>query len=179
LLPEALDAARSIGSEYLRALALAGLAPHFPEVLPEALDAARSIGDESYRALALAGLGPHLPEVLPEVLDAARSIGSEYYRALALEGLAPHLPEVLPEALDAARSIGDESDRARTLAALLTRFTFESSFWQKILHALASLNRNDFLENLPQLAPLIMQLGGIDTLKEVVKDMRDVNRWWR
>jgi hypothetical protein len=86
---------------------------------------------------------------------------------------------VLPEALDAARGIGYESDRARVLADLLTKVTFEPSFWQKILHALASLNRDSFLQNLPPLAPLIMQLGGMDSIKEVVKALGDVSRWWR
>jgi hypothetical protein len=65
---EALAAARAIEGERSRARALAGLAPHLPEVeqgavLEEALGAARAIEHEASRVRALAGLAPHLAQL--------------------------------------------------------------------------------------------------------------------
>ncbi|TRU05238.1 MAG: trypsin-like serine protease, partial [Microcystis sp. Msp_OC_L_20101000_S702] len=134
LLTEALEITRGIGEEYSRAVALIGLAPHFPEVLPEALDVARAIKYLHQLADVLIRLAPHFPEVLPEALKVARGIGFESSRARALTGLAPYLPEVraealtglaphlpvslLPEALKVARGIGDEDYRAWALTGL-------------------------------------------------------------
>ncbi|GCE58654.1 NB-ARC domain-containing protein [Microcystis aeruginosa] len=183
VLPEALEVARGIGYEYNRAWALTGLAPHLPEVLPEALAVARGIRDEYPRAWALIGLAPYLPEVLPEALEVARGIENEYNRAKALTGLAPYLPEsLLPEALEIARGIGGESDRAKVLKALtatLTPANVDLSFWQDILHALGTLTRPNFLETIPNLAPLILHFGGEVALREVYQSIRDVSRWWR
>ena len=171
-----------LGLNDYRAIALEGLVPYLPEVLPEALDAARAIGDESKRAIALEGLVPYLPEVLPEALDAARAIGNELYRSRALEELALHLPEVLPEALDAARAIGDEYYRAIALqwwVKSLTPSSVNYPLWQKTLHTLASLTRPYFLKALPHLAPVIIKFGGVEALRETVKAVKDVSRWWR
>ncbi|BBH40438.1 hypothetical protein myaer102_29960 [Microcystis viridis NIES-102] len=183
VLPEALEIARGIGNEDYRARALTGLAPHLPEVLPEALEIARGIGDEDYRASALTGLAPHLPEVLPEALEIARGIGNEDYRASALTGLAPHLPEsLLPEALEIARGIGNEDYRASALKALtatLTPANVDLSFWEKNLQALGTLTRSNFLETIPNLAPLILHFGGEVALREVYQGIREVSRWWK
>ena len=133
-----------------------------PFLLSEALETARAIEAEYYRAIALQGLAPQLPEILPEALETARAIEEEYYRAKALEGLAPYLPkELLPEALEAVRAIGSEFWRAMALKNLIKRLTLSSidfPLWQKILQNSASLNRDNFLVNLPQLAPLIIHL---------------------
>ncbi|MGB7439848.1 MAG: NB-ARC domain-containing protein [Coleofasciculaceae cyanobacterium] len=184
LLSQALDATRAMRFEGKRAYVLQGLAPHLPEsLLSQALDAARAIGNEEYRAKALQGLAPHLPEVLPEALDAARAIGDEKYKTYALQGLAPHLPEsLLPQALEATRTLGFEGNRAKALQGLIERFTPSSvdfPLWQKTLHVLASLNRPHFLNNLPQLAPLIIRLGGVEALRETVKAVKDVSQWWK
>ena len=134
-LPAVLAAARAIGNEYWRALALGALAPDLPpelqqDVLTDALAAARAIGNEYWRALALGALAPDLPpelqqDVLTDALAAARAIDDGSSRALALSALAPHLPpelqrDVLTEALAAVRAIGvfAESARAEALSAL-------------------------------------------------------------
>ncbi|NEO65973.1 MAG: hypothetical protein F6J98_38530, partial [Moorea sp. SIO4G2] len=121
-------------------------------------------------------------DVLPEALDCARGISDEKYRADALRALAPHLPEVLPEALDCATGIGSESNRADALHRLIKSLTPSSvdfPFWQQILDGLASLTRPNFLEALPQLAPLIIKFGGIEALRETVAAVEDVSRWWK
>ncbi len=149
---EALEAARNIGDEYLRARALGDLAPQLPEALwSEALEAARNIGDEYSRARALGNLAPQLPEVWPEALEAARSIGSESLRAIALGKLIPRL----------------------------TPSSIDFPFWKRILHALASLNRPHLVSNIPQLAPLIIHFGEIEGLRKIVNAIGDVSRWWK
>jgi len=149
----------------------------------EALEAARAIEDETYRADALVGLAPYLPQTLfSEALKAARAIGDQHRRVYALVGLALHLPEVLPEALEAARAIEDETYRASALQGLIERLTpwsIDYPLWQKTLHTLASLTRPNFLKALPQLAPLIIHLGGVEALRETVKAHNDVSQWWR
>ena len=124
--------------------------------------------------------------MLPEALDCARGISDPcqeaYHRALALVALAPHLPDVLPEALDCARAIGFEDFRAHPLHRLIENLTPSSvdfPDWQQLLNSLASLTRPHFLNALPQLAPLIMELGGVEALRETVAAVNDVSRWWR
>ncbi|MGF1482607.1 MAG: hypothetical protein ACFB4I_24550 [Cyanophyceae cyanobacterium] len=153
-----------------------------PSLLPEALEVARGIGDEIFRARAIAGLALRLPEVFSEALAAAREFKDESLRAVTLAELAPHLPEIVPEALAAARGIGDESYRARALQGLMESLSSSSvdfSFWQETLHVLATLNRPHFIDNLPQLAPLILNLGGVEALRNTVSALKDVSRWWK
>ena len=126
----------------------------------------------------------YLPSsLLTSALEAARAIGSESFRARALQGLAPHLPEQLfPAALEAARAIGSEYYRAEVLQALTARLTslsIELGLWEKILHYLTSINRLHFIENLPQLAPLIQKLGGIEALRDIPKVIGEVSQWWK
>ncbi|MDJ0672935.1 MAG: apoptotic protease-activating factor, partial [Microcystis sp. M53598_WE2] len=128
-----------------------GLARHFPQLLPEALEVARGIGDEKDRARALTGLARHFPQLLPEALEVARGIGSEYHRA----------------------------DVLKALTATLTPANVDLSFWQDVLQALGTLTRSNFLETIPNLAPLILHFGGEVALREVYQSIRDVSRWWR
>ena len=128
-LPQALDIARAIERNGLRAQALIALAPRLPEterldVLAEALGSTEEILNTIYGAEAFDALASQLPaDLLPKALDMARAIEDDETRALALIALAPRFPgtereDVLAEVLDAARSIGEERDRALTLATL-------------------------------------------------------------
>ncbi|MGK7915942.1 MAG: hypothetical protein AB4038_10405 [Prochloraceae cyanobacterium] len=88
----------------------------------------------------------------------------------------------MPESLDAARAIESEYYRAEALQGLIKRLASSSldfPLWQKTLHTLASLTRPEFLQNLPQLAPIIIQLGGIEALRETWKAVKDVSKWWK
>jgi len=131
-LGEALAAATTIDSDYVRSRVLAALAPHFPleqrhSVFGEALAAAKAIHSDYARSEALAALAPHLPlEQLGEALAAAKAIGDADARSRVLAALAPHLPlEQLGEALAAAKAIGREYDRSRALAALAPHLPLE------------------------------------------------------
>ncbi|NEO77787.1 MAG: hypothetical protein F6J99_16705 [Moorea sp. SIO4G3] len=203
LLPEALDSVRAIPDKSLQTYRLITLAPHLPELLPEALDCARSIPNPSSRAYALIRLAPHFPEVLPEVLDCVRA-EHEYERVDLLADLAPHLPPVfLGQAFDCAKAIKHPSWRANALGGLepylpevllpealnavgldnllkkLNPSLVDFSDWQQLLNCLARLTRPNFLYHLYQLAPLIIELGGIESLRETVAAVDDVRRWWK
>ena len=184
LLTDALEAAISIRDHEGRATALQGLVPYFPNVLPEALEAAKAIRDESDRSRALRRLAPHLSEnLLTDALEAAKTIRSENRRADALTGLAPYLSEdLLTDALEAARAIGSEYSRTSALNSLIEKLiSSHVNFlaWQKILRIIDSLKRNDFLNHFPKLAPLIIQLGGPEALRETVIAVKDVSQWWK
>jgi len=89
---------------------------------------------------------------------------------------------LLPEALEVARGIGSEYHRADVLKALtatLTPANVDLSFWENALHALGTLTRPNFLETIPNLAPLILHFGGEVALREIHQAIREVSRWWR
>ncbi|NEQ31820.1 MAG: hypothetical protein F6K04_12580 [Leptolyngbya sp. SIO4C5] len=184
LFDEALEAARNIQDEYSRALALSALAPHGPAALfDEALEAARNIQDEYSRASALSALAPHGPAALfDEALEAARNIQDESYRALALSALAPHGPAALfDEALEAARNIQDEYYRASALQGFLATFEWQDtdiSTWQKMLHALAALDRGTFIQKLPKLRSGIVCFSKEDTVMYVAQAMKEICAQW-
>ena len=131
----------------------------------------------------MTGLVPHLPEVLPEALEAARGIGDGYHRARALIELAPHLPEyLLPKPLEIARGIGGEYSRAEALQALtatLTPANVDLSFWENALRALGSLTRSNFLETIPNLAPLILHFGGVVALRAHIQQIKLKKSYFR
>ncbi len=104
-------------------------------------------------------------------------------QADGLRGIIQYLPSsLLRSALETARAIGDESDRARALQGLISQLTstdLEPPVAKKILYDLATLNRPHFLQNIPNLAPLIIKLGGVNALREITQAIIDVCRWWK
>uniref|UniRef100_A0A1D9GBR5 Uncharacterized protein n=1 Tax=Moorena producens (strain JHB) TaxID=1454205 RepID=A0A1D9GBR5_MOOP1 len=61
----------------------------------------------------------------------------------------------------------------------LTPSSVDFPLWQEILDSLASLTRPNFLEALPQLAPLITKFGGVEALGETMAAVEDVSGWWK
>ncbi|TRU35632.1 MAG: hypothetical protein EWV50_16735 [Microcystis aeruginosa Ma_MB_F_20061100_S20] len=61
---------------------------------------------------------------------------------------------------------------------MLTPNHVDLSFWKKTLQALGTLTHSNFLETIPNLAPLILHLGGEVALREVYQGIRDVSQWW-
>ncbi|NEO77788.1 hypothetical protein [Moorena sp. SIO4G3] len=141
-------------------------------MLPEVLECVRAENDYE-RVDLLTDLAPHLPPVfLGQALDCAKAIQHPSWRANALWGLEPYLPEVLlPEALNA---VGLDNLLKKLNPSLL-----DFSDWQQLLNCLARLTRPQFLNHLPQLAPLIIELGGVEALRETVVAVEDVRRWWK
>jgi len=50
--------------------------------------------------------------------------------------------------------------------------------WCKTLHLLAYHIREDLLVDLQALIPVIVALGGPETLEETAQAKEDVSRWW-
>ncbi|NER91056.1 MAG: hypothetical protein F6K64_30055 [Moorea sp. SIO3A2] len=183
ILPEALEAARAITDQSKRAYPLSKLARHLPQILPEALEAARAITDEWIRANALSDLAPQLPQILPEALEAARAITDDWSRANALIGLVPDVPQsLLPEVLQMAQAIQSEYHRAYAFSGLIKNpglsLQDDVSLWQEFIHTLACHDRQGFLEDLVNLSPTIISLGGKEALAAIVEAIKDVSRWW-
>ncbi|NEP24760.1 MAG: hypothetical protein F6K49_23075 [Moorea sp. SIO3I6] len=183
LLPQALEVASAITDNGDRAYALSGLAPQLPEILPEALDAARALTYDLDRTKALKELAKHWPEILPEAIEAACSTTGEWEQSLAISSLAPDLLEsLLPQVLETARAIQSEYYRAEAFSGLIKNPHFslqeDVSLWQEFLHTLACHDRQQFLEDLVNLSPTIISLGGKEALAAIVESIKDVSRWW-
>ena len=133
----------------------------------------------------MSGLAPHLPkEQFEPALALVEQIQDESWRASALRGLAPHLPkEQFEPALAMVDAIKEGYHRADALKNFLERMeleTINTARWQQLqlLHELSYRRRQDFIENLPKLAPAIIQLGGKEALQGCVDAMEQVCRWW-
>ena len=190
---EALAAARGITDERARAWALSGLAEHLPEALKaEALAAARGITDEDARARALSGLVEHLPEALKaEALAAARAITDERVRAEALSGVASHLPAELQGEAVREAFLATARGRRRLVCLGGSPYTQIVSAWQTLsfqglgmeawfaaLHGITCNRRDQLLQDVGALAPLIVHLGGMDAIVKTFRAICDVSRWW-
>jgi len=141
----------------------------------------------------LTGLVPHLPEasreaILQDALSTAQEIEDEWYRAEALNGLIPHLPAALRETalreiMCATFEMRWEKTRAENLAKLMSQLMELSpsallSFWQKLLRHLVQHSRQEFLEELPALTPIVVKLGRNEAIVELFRTIQDVGRWW-
>jgi len=178
VLAEALAAAREIDDPYVRAEALAALAPHLvDEQKQQVLAAAREIGWPYFRAKALAALAPHLvDEQKQQALAAAREIDDLHARAEALAALAPHLvDEQKQQALATAREIGDPYARAEALAALAPHVV-TYLLWRDTLQAPASRTLPELLGDLKALVPASVALGGQGAVDDIARAILDLTR---
>ncbi|WP_071881431.1 NB-ARC domain-containing protein [Gloeothece verrucosa] len=179
---EAVSVAHSIEFGYLQASALSELVAHRPELIEEAVSLARSIEDEFDRASVLRELVAHLAKVsIEKAVCFARSIKDKSDRARALSELIAHQPELIEEALSVARSIKDKLKRAATFSKMLPQIIstgINFALWKEILHLLACRERRDFLQDIKNLTPVILQFSGKEAIKEVFRAIQDVGRWW-
>ncbi|MBD2255516.1 NB-ARC domain-containing protein [Nostoc parmelioides] len=184
LINEALVAARVIDNEYHRTHVLITLSNKLPEVMPEAVAAARKLSSDFLRASALSILADKLPELLPEALAVTKAIKSDKDRLRLLKDLAEKIPpELLGEALATARAIQAEWSRFETLstfAPYLSQIPASQllPIWSDTLHQCSVRTRNDLLQDIEALAPVIFALGGQTAVAEVVSAILDIARWW-
>ena len=181
-LPEALEVAKGIGSEYYRAEALLSLVPHLTDenLLSGALEVARGIGSEYGRAKALQGLAPHLKnneDLLTEAKEAAKDIKDDYCRVEALRGfLDLHLTDenLLTKAKEAARCIRNEYYRAEALQSLADHLTDE-----ELSEALTEVTNTNIQDeyfqavSLQSLAPHLTDENLLRKAKEAARGIRD------
>jgi hypothetical protein len=137
---------------YDRVDALRDLAPNFPEVLPQALQSAQEIKDRRKCFEALFALAKIFPEVLPKALKAAQAIQRQSWHVQALDALAPYLAQLSTPEL--------------------------ANLWQQALRVSCLGTRQDLLQDITALAPVISVLGNSTGSKRVVSSIQRVCRWW-
>jgi hypothetical protein len=186
-LAEALSAATALADRHpSRAEALTGLAPYLPpDLLAQALTAATAITDDRYRAEALTGLAPHLPadqqaDALSQALTAATAIFNGLSRIEALGALAPHLPaQLLTQTIAAAR---DGLFKLSASAFLSNRPVMPSEGAVEMVGLLRSSlkdqDRRFCLDVINLMASTIDKIGGPRAIRECVKSILDVHKWW-
>ena len=199
-LPEAfryaLQFAQEECNEEFRTKALIALAKKCPSAFPLALQSALALtiqanvvsatlaGYESYdRVDALRDLAPNFPEVLPQALQSAQEIKDRRKCFEALFALAKIFPEVLPKALKAAQAIQRQSWHVQALDALAPYLAQLSTpelanLWQQALRVSCLGTRQDLLQDITALAPVISVLGNSTGSKRVVSSIQRVCRWW-
>ena len=183
---QALTAATAITDDEARVRALTGLAPYLPagqqaQALAAALAAAVMIADGPACARTIAALAPCLPaDQQVEVLASAAVIadGSPYAPMSARDPVAVGSGSVMQSndgdwvgatmVLADGRWVADEfhairDDRAR----------------MKVLRRTLDQNgRPACLDIITSVALMIARLGGAGTVKECIKAITDVHRWW-
>jgi hypothetical protein len=98
---------------------------------------------------------------------------------------APHLPEgeraaVLAEALAAARGIEDASFRAQVLGALAphTDEQLSAGALRDFLRITPRLHRSQLLDLFRPFEPALASFGGIETIRELRRAIRDTAAWY-
>lgn len=186
----------NINDENVRAEALSYVAPELPDHLRgEAVRTTFSsicvLDNEESKAYALSSIARALPKELQEsAVDVARRISDQEWRAYALAGLVASLPadlaiEALREALLLTKASvipgirqGIYSRIISTWKELGFRDFPNWTIWIDILRALASNPRNEILNDLSELTPLIDHLGGQSVIEDFYYALRDVTHWW-
>ncbi len=192
--PTALAMARGIRGGFERGRALASLAPFLAEtLLTEALDAAREIDDAYWEAIALGALVPFVAEperasLLSAAVAGVKTSPDPARRALGLVGLLPRATDefrgvLVEDALVATRLIEDvqiRRDALTRLAPSLVRFPPDrlGRLWLETLRAAAVGPRSRLLEDLAAIAPVVSALGGRAALRQTIRAIDDVGRWW-
>ena len=177
-------------NQYTRFSLIEHLGPFLePGVLEGLLAMVPEIRDPEERAYALRVLGAHAPFDLQKVaLRMAVNIPSPTGQALALAGLAQYLPvrlrqKVLRLAALQVPRIPDGTRRAEVLRSIVA--SSESlpadcvcRAWADVLHRSANATRQDFLNDLVAVAPIVWRLGGERALIQTFRAIQDVGRWW-
>ncbi len=51
-------------------------------------------------------------------------------------------------------------------------------FWGEVIHALASLKRGKLLDKIGEHSDIILELGGLESFREIADVINDVGRWF-
>ncbi len=91
--------------------------------------------------------------------------------------------QLLADAVVIARDIVWRKVRVEALAALAPRLSNLSTaglyrLWAETIPVLANRGREDLLDDLRVLGPVVLQLGGRTAVAEIFKAIQDVCRWW-
>jgi hypothetical protein len=183
-----------------RAKALATLIPMLgpssrQAALQQALSALRNDEDKDEEEDVLVSLAPYLrAELHTEALKIARAnfyLPSRIKALAALSQTPPQsvrddiLEEALKDAVRIERSEEFEDDRARqdalnSLIPLVSKLPRSRQYelWSHTLWELSSRAREDLLDDLPTLAPVLHDLGGDREIEQVVQLLLQARHWW-
>ena len=183
-LAEVRDIKDSHEDSYSKAEALALIVPYLSiEQLQEALAIAQSA---SHNTEVLSHIAARLAELgQPNgALAVAQRITHSLHRAEALANIAKHLSGgQLQAMMKVVQGIKISSERAEALAHIaprLAELSIEDLYplWCNTLHVLSGHVRKDLVADLAALSPVIVRLDGTSALRETVKAIQDVGRWW-
>jgi hypothetical protein len=146
------------------------------------------------RAPAFAMLAGQLPEprrstLLAEAMALAEQIEDPDDRATALGAMSPYLPDAqLGRLFEVIRGVGESKyvrtcTRAEALAVVASRLARLPTgqlypMFQRALHVLAARSRAQLLWDLWALSPVIKELGGVEAVSAVARDVMDAARRW-
>ncbi|MEJ2266213.1 MAG: hypothetical protein P8X95_22430, partial [Anaerolineales bacterium] len=194
-LGDALPAAAGIRDDWWRFQALLSLAPYVPrELSSQAQDAASKLGSQEDRVLVQAALAANHTSIQFEaVLAATRDLPAGEMKFLSLAFLAHRRTgereqiQLMLEALAALLEGGmDFSLKASTHGALREISSILpdnarqelTSFLKTGLRQFTGNSREELLEAIGVLEPVIYSLGGGAAVEETFQALRDVGQWW-
>lgn len=177
---------RNIEDAVIQLCALTVLASYLPEqqkgeVVQKVLKDVETV-DISDRAKVQAYLAPYLPE--PLLQESLENTQSSPDQLKVLAKLAPYLSDQqLQNALLITQRSRYGIDRANQLALLTPRLTelFPAtlySLWRHRLHFSAQYSREELVEELSALAPIVSKLGGSKALVETCHTILEMGQWW-
>ncbi|MCA9964523.1 MAG: hypothetical protein KC423_09775 [Anaerolineales bacterium] len=182
VLATALALAEKVANEGRRASLLIVLAPHSPQAV---LAAAKKIKTERRRASVLGALAPYLPpnqraQVLATAFSLAEKVVNEGRRASVLIILVPHLPQTV---LAAMERMVDEQNQIRILGAAIDYLVTLAvpaiyGYWQEGLWLGKKLRREEGLDFVAKMMPMVKTLGGEVALGQTLRAVEDVCEWW-
>ena len=136
-----------------------------------------------FRASELEKLMPHLPEELK-----GEALREALRAACTLQGsiiTARRATVTLSNAHNRAEALAfsNASNRVEVLRDLVPHLTelppaILYPLWREALHILAGSKRQELLQDLGELAPVIEALGGREAVEEAAQAVQDVGRWW-
>jgi hypothetical protein len=194
-LGDTLAAAAGIQDDWWRFQALLSLAPYVPrELSSQAQDAASKLGSQEDRVLVQAALAANHTSIQFEaVLAATRDLPAGEMKFLALAFLAHRgmgereQIQLMLEALAALLEGGTDFSLITSTHAALREISSSlsnnarqelTSFLKTGLRQFTESSREELLEAIGVLEPVICSLGGGAAVEETFQALRDVGQWW-
>ena len=120
LLPNVLEATRSLHQVSDQSQVFQVLCKQFPELLSEAWSITNAMDWNFNRVITLCSLAIEQPKLLAELLTKIRNNTNENWQVLVFARIAKYLPsELLPDALSMVQEIRDETRQASALSYLM------------------------------------------------------------
>ena len=194
LLSDALEAIKGIGDETLKTKAFIRIAERIPEPLMHtAAQVAKALSSAPSRATALNALIPRMRSgdrsaAFQLALQDARAIEKNAVRSrvlgeLSLHTTGPLKADIVREALGSARRMGLSQPYQMALTNLAPRLAELRPdelypLWSEVIRDFTLIGRDDALDYVRILLPVIKALGGAEAVAEVVHAIQEVGRWW-